>query len=42
MKAIEMKLAQEPVKEIMERLHIKNNMQIYTWMESYRNGENQR
>ena len=38
MKAIEMKLAQVPVKEIMERLHIKNN----TWMEWDRKGKRKR
>ena len=42
MKAIEMKLAQVPVKEIMERLHIKNNTQIDTWMEWYRKGKRKR
>lgn len=39
MKAIEMRLAGIPVKEIMERLNIRNITQVKTWMRWYRNGE---
>lgn len=38
-KAIEMKLAGIPVKEIMEQLNIRNKTQIETWMRWYRSGE---
>ncbi|MGO0062169.1 IS3 family transposase [Brevibacillus fluminis] len=39
MKAIEMKVAGIPVKEIMEQLNIRNKTQVETWMRWYRNGE---
>ena len=39
MKAIEMRLAKVPVKEIMEELNIRNYTQLKTWMRWYRNGE---
>ncbi|KRE46167.1 transposase [Paenibacillus sp. Soil522] len=39
MKAIEMRLAGVPVKEIMEQLHIRNKTQVKTWMKWYRDGQ---
>ncbi|WP_277587044.1 IS3 family transposase [Psychrobacillus antarcticus] len=39
MKAIEMRLAKVPVKEVMEELNIRNYTQLKTWMRWYRNGE---
>lgn len=39
MKAIEMRLAKVPVKEVMEQLNIRNKTQLKTWMRWYRNGE---
>lgn len=37
MKAIEMRLAQVPVREVMEELGIRNRTQIKTWMSWYPN-----
>ncbi|MFJ7936012.1 IS3 family transposase [Sporosarcina sp. NPDC096371] len=39
MKAIEMRLAGVPVKEVMEELNIRNYTQLKKWMSWYRNGE---
>lgn len=39
MKAIEMRLAGVPVKDVMEQLLIRNKTQLKTWMRWYRNGE---
>lgn len=39
MKAIEMRLAGIPVKEVMEQLNIRNKTQVETWMRWYRKGE---
>lgn len=39
MKAIEMRNASVPVKEIMEQLNIRNKTQLETWMKWYRKGE---
>jgi transposase len=39
MKAIEMRLAKVPVKEVMEKLNIRNKTQLKRWMHWYRNGE---
>ncbi|MGE7875722.1 IS3 family transposase, partial [Bacillus paramycoides] len=39
MKAIEMRLAKVPVKEVLEELNIRNKTQLKTWMQWYRNGE---
>lgn len=39
MKAIEMRLAGVPVKQVMEELCIRNVTQLKTWMKRYRNGE---
>ena len=39
LKAIEMRLAGVPVKEVMEELNIRNYTQLKTWMRWYRNGE---
>ncbi len=39
MKAIEMRLAGIPVKEVMEQLNIRNKTQLKTWMRWHRNGE---
>lgn len=39
MKAIEMRLAGIPVKEVMEQLGIRNKTQVNTWMKWYRNDE---
>ncbi|WP_419884733.1 IS3 family transposase [Paenibacillus sp. B-A-8] len=42
MKAIEMRLAGVPVKEVMEQLGIRNKTQLKTWMRWNRNGERHR
>lgn len=39
MKAIEMRLAGVPVKQVMEELCIRNVTQLKIWMKWYRNGE---
>ena len=39
MKAIEMRLAGVPVKQVMEELNIRNRAQLKVWMKWYRNGE---
>ena len=39
MKAIEMKLANVPMNEIMKACEIKNNTQIYQWVKWYQEGE---
>jgi transposase-like protein len=39
MKAIEMRMAGVPVKEVMDQLGIRNKSQLKTWMKWYRNGE---
>ncbi|MCM3786791.1 hypothetical protein M3231_28105 [Neobacillus mesonae] len=39
MKAIEMRLAGIPVKEVMEQLGIRNKTQVKTWMKWYCNDE---
>lgn len=39
MKAIEMRLAGVPVKDVMDQLLIRNKTQLKTWMKWYRNGE---
>jgi len=39
MKAIEMRLAGIPVKQVLEELNIRNHSQLKTWMKWYRNGE---
>ncbi len=39
MKAIEMRLENVPVREVMEQLNIKNETQLKTWMRWYRAGE---
>jgi transposase len=39
MKAIEMRLTNVPVREVMEQLNIKNESQLKTWMRWYRAGE---
>src|SRR5699024_4224947 len=39
MKAIEMRLAGIPVKQVLEELNIKNNSQLKTWMKWYKAGE---
>ncbi|MBP1307797.1 transposase-like protein [Paenibacillus sp. 1182] len=36
MKAIEMRLARVPVREVMEQLGIRNKTQLETWMRWYR------
>ncbi|WP_141680172.1 IS3 family transposase [Bacillus sp. FJAT-26390] len=38
-KAIEMRIAGIPVKEVMEQLNIRNKTQVKTWMRWYRRGE---
>ncbi|MNJ35544.1 hypothetical protein D3C77_302930 [compost metagenome] len=38
-KAIEMRLAGIPVKEVMEKLNIRNKTQVKTWLSWYRKGE---
>ncbi len=42
MKAIEMRLAGVPVKEVMEELNIRNKTQLETWLRWHRNGETHR
>ncbi|MCM3546931.1 IS3 family transposase, partial [Priestia megaterium] len=42
LKAIEMRLAGIPVKEVMETLQIRNRTQLKTWMRWHRNGEGYR
>ncbi|WP_370475002.1 IS3 family transposase [Sporosarcina pasteurii] len=39
MKAIEMRLAGVPVKQVLEELNIKNHSQLKVWMKWYREGE---
>lgn len=39
MKAIEMRVANVPVREVMEQLNIRNETQLKTWMRWYRAGE---
>ena len=39
MKAIEMRLAGIPVKQVMDELNIKNHSQLKRWMKWYRSGE---
>ena len=39
MKAIEMRLAGIPVKQVLEELNIKNKTQLKTWMKWHREGE---
>ena len=39
MKAIEMRLEKVPIKEVMEKLNIRNKTQLKRWMHWYRNGE---
>jgi len=39
MKAIEMRLAGIPVKEVMEQLNIRNKTQVKTWMRWHRSGQ---
>jgi transposase-like protein len=38
LKAVEMRLAGVPVKEVREQLEIKNKTQVETWLRWYRNG----
>ncbi|MEC1068311.1 IS3 family transposase, partial [Priestia megaterium] len=42
LKAIEMRLAGIPVKEVMETLQIRNRTQLKTWMRWPRNGKGHR
>ena len=42
MKAIEMRVAGIPVKQVLEELNIRNKTQLKTWMKWYRNGERHR
>lgn len=42
MKAIEMRLAEIPVKQVLEELNIKNYTQLKTWIKWYREGETHR
>lgn len=39
MKAVEMRLAGIPMKEVLAELQIKNDSQVKTWMKWYRAGE---
>ncbi len=39
LKAIEMRLAGIPVKEVLSQLNIRNHIQLKTWMTWYKNGE---
>ncbi len=39
MKAIELRLAGVPIKEVMEQLQIRNYTQLKVWMKWYREGE---
>lgn len=42
LKAVELRLAGVPVKEVMEQLNIRNRTQLKTWMRWYRSGETYR
>lgn len=42
LKAIEMRLAGVPIKEVMETLQIRNYTQLKTWMRWHRDGESYR
>lgn len=42
MKAIEMRLAGVPTKQVLIELNIRNKTQIETWMRWYKNGETHR
>lgn len=39
LKAVKLRLAGTPVKEVLEQLNIRNNTQLKIWMKWYRNGE---
>ncbi len=41
-KAVEMRLAGVPVKEIMQELNIKNKTQVQTWVRWYKDGDTHR
>lgn len=41
-KAVEMRLAGVPVKEIMQELNIKNKTQVQTWVRCYKAGDTHR
>ncbi|WP_143247971.1 helix-turn-helix domain-containing protein, partial [Bacillus velezensis] len=41
-KAVEMRLAGVPVKEIMQELNIKNKTQVQTWVRWYKAGDTHR
>ena len=41
-KAVEMRLAGVPVKEIMQELNIKNKTQVQTWVRGYKDGDTHR
>ncbi len=41
-KAVEMRLAGVPVKEIMQKLNIKNKTQVQTWVRWYKAGDTHR
>ena len=41
-KAVEMRLAGVPVKEIMQELNIKNKTQVQTWVRWYKTGDTHR
>ena len=42
LRAVELRLAGVPVKEVMEQLNIRNRTQLKTWMRWYRSGETHR
>lgn len=42
MKAIAMRLAGVPVKDVLEQLNIRNHTQLKVWMKWYREGNNHR
>lgn len=42
LKAVEMRLRGQSVREVMEQLCIKNKTQVETWLRWYRNGETHR
>ena len=42
MKAVEMRLAGVPTKQVLIELNIRNKTQIETWMRWYKNGETHR
>lgn len=42
LRAVELRLAGVPVKEVMEQLNIRNRTQLKTWMLWYRSGETHR